>query len=30
MMHTPDADTVNMCWPIVNAALNDLAATCNR
>jgi hypothetical protein len=27
MRHTPDADTVDMCWPIVNATLNDLAAT---
>lgn len=27
MKHTPDADTVDMCWPIVNATLNDLAAT---
>jgi hypothetical protein len=25
--HAPDRDTVNMCWPVVNAALNDLAAT---
>jgi hypothetical protein len=25
--HTPDSDTVDMCWPIVNAALNDLAAS---
>lgn len=25
--HPPDRDTVNMCWPVVNAALNDLAAT---
>jgi hypothetical protein len=23
----PDADTLSMCWPIVNATLNDLAAT---
>jgi hypothetical protein len=23
----PDKDTINMCWPIVNAILNDLAAT---
>ena len=23
----PDKDTVSMCWPIVNATLNDLAAT---
>ncbi|MGH3708668.1 MAG: hypothetical protein ACRDRQ_11305 [Pseudonocardiaceae bacterium] len=23
----PDRDTVRMCWPVVNAALNDLAAT---
>jgi hypothetical protein len=27
MQHSPDADTVDMCWPIVNATLNDLAAT---
>jgi hypothetical protein len=27
MKHTPDTDTVDMCWPIVNATLNDLAAT---
>ena len=27
MNHAPDADTVNMCWPIVNATLNDLAAS---
>jgi hypothetical protein len=27
MKHTPDADTVDMCWPIVHATLNDLAAT---
>jgi hypothetical protein len=30
MKHTPDADTVEMCWPIVNATLNDLAATRSR
>jgi hypothetical protein len=23
----PDADTLDICWPIVNATLNDLAAT---
>jgi hypothetical protein len=23
----PDADTVDICWPVVNATLNDLAAT---
>jgi hypothetical protein len=23
----PDRDTLNMCWPVINAALNDLAAT---
>ncbi|MEV6343065.1 hypothetical protein [Actinoplanes sp. NPDC051851] len=23
----PDKDTLSMCWPVVNAALNDLAAT---
>jgi hypothetical protein len=23
----PDKDTVSMCWPVVNATLNDLAAT---
>jgi hypothetical protein len=23
----PDSDTVDICWPIVNATLNDLAAT---
>ena len=27
MRHTPNADTVDMCWPVVNATLNDLAAT---
>lgn len=27
MKHSPNADTVDMCWPIVNATLNDLAAT---
>jgi len=25
--HLPDADTLDMCWPVVNATLNDLAAT---
>lgn len=25
--HGPNRDTVDMCWPVVNAALNDLAAT---
>ncbi|MDY0811640.1 hypothetical protein [Kitasatospora purpeofusca] len=25
--HGPNRDTVDMCWPIVNATLNDLAAT---
>ncbi|MGW4501480.1 hypothetical protein ACWENR_23060 [Micromonospora sp. NPDC004336] len=25
--HAPDQDTVLMCWPVINAALNDLAAT---
>ncbi|MEU7761636.1 hypothetical protein [Micromonospora aurantiaca (nom. illeg.)] len=25
--HAPDRDTVSMCWPVINAALNDLAAT---
>ncbi|GGM73102.1 hypothetical protein ACFFX1_17450 [Dactylosporangium sucinum] len=25
--HAPDRDTLNMCWPVINAALNDLAAT---
>lgn len=25
--HPPDRDTVRMCWPVVNAALNHLAAT---
>jgi hypothetical protein len=25
--HTPDRDTINMCWPVINATLNDLAAT---
>lgn len=24
---TPDQDTVDMCWPVVNATLNDLAAS---
>ncbi|PJN02027.1 hypothetical protein CG740_16705 [Streptomyces sp. CB01201] len=23
--HTPDRDTLDMCWPVVNAVLNDLA-----
>jgi hypothetical protein len=23
--HVPDRDTLNMCWPVVNAVLNDLA-----
>jgi hypothetical protein len=23
--HAPDRDTLNMCWPVVNAVLNDLA-----
>lgn len=22
--HAPDRDTLNMCWPVVNAVLNDL------
>ncbi|MBV9450751.1 MAG: hypothetical protein JO345_33160 [Streptosporangiaceae bacterium] len=26
----PDSDTVDICWPIVNATLNDLAATAPR
>ncbi|MEJ3750088.1 hypothetical protein WEI85_43370 [Actinomycetes bacterium KLBMP 9797] len=25
--HAPDEDTLSMCWPVINAALNDLAAT---
>ncbi|WP_392897890.1 hypothetical protein [Streptomyces sp. LN699] len=25
--HTPDRDTLDMCWPVVNAVLNDLAAS---
>jgi hypothetical protein len=25
--HPPDRDTVDMCWPVIIAALNDLAAT---
>ncbi|MFI9274848.1 hypothetical protein ACIGXM_29665 [Kitasatospora sp. NPDC052896] len=25
--HSPNRDTVDMCWPVVNATLNDLAAT---
>jgi hypothetical protein len=25
--HAPDRDTVDMCWPVVVATLNDLAAT---
>ncbi|MGI5519869.1 hypothetical protein ACQEUX_02795 [Micromonospora sp. CA-259024] len=25
--HAPDRDTVSMCWPVINAALNELAAT---
>ncbi|MEY9843049.1 hypothetical protein ABH940_000097 [Streptacidiphilus sp. BW17] len=25
--HGPNRDTVDMCWPVVNATLNDLAAT---
>ncbi|MBF9132110.1 hypothetical protein I0C86_24585 [Plantactinospora sp. S1510] len=25
--HAPDRDTLSMCWPVINAALNDLAAT---
>ncbi|GAA2451219.1 hypothetical protein ACFPFX_33285 [Streptomyces mauvecolor] len=25
--HRPNKDTVDMCWPLVNATLNDLAAT---
>ncbi|WP_436790006.1 hypothetical protein [Yinghuangia sp. YIM S10712] len=25
--HSPDRDTVDMCWPVVNATLNDLAAS---
>jgi hypothetical protein len=25
--HVPNQDTLDMCWPIVNAILNDLAAT---
>ncbi|MFJ2781282.1 hypothetical protein [Kitasatospora sp. NPDC087315] len=25
--HGPNRDTVDMCWPVVNAALNDLVAT---
>lgn len=27
MGHPPDADTLGMCWPVVYAILNDLAAT---
>ena len=27
MGHLPDADTLKMCWPVVNATLNDLAET---
>jgi hypothetical protein len=23
----PDADTLEMCWPVVNATLNDLAVS---
>ncbi|MFC7326187.1 hypothetical protein [Marinactinospora rubrisoli] len=23
--HTPDRDTLDMCWPVVNAVLNDIA-----
>jgi hypothetical protein len=23
----PDQDTIRMCWPVINAALNDLAVT---
>ena len=25
--HAPDRDTLSMCWPVINATLNDLAAT---
>ncbi|MFG2971343.1 hypothetical protein ACGFZS_49580 [Streptomyces sp. NPDC048288] len=25
--HIPNRDTLDMCWPVVNATLNDLAAT---
>ncbi|WP_322770239.1 hypothetical protein [Frankia sp. Cr1] len=25
--HSPNRDTLDMCWPVVNAILNDLAAT---
>ncbi|MBP0936984.1 MULTISPECIES: hypothetical protein [Streptomyces] len=25
--HSPNRDTLDMCWPVVNATLNDLAAT---
>lgn len=25
--HVPDRDTLDMCWPVVNAVLNDLADT---
>ena len=25
--HTPNRDTADICWPVVNAVLNDLAAT---
>ncbi|MER6533629.1 hypothetical protein ABT215_07375 [Streptomyces sp900105755] len=25
--HVPNRDTLDMCWPVVNATLNDLAAT---
>ena len=27
MVDPPDADTLDICWPIVNATLNDLAAS---
>lgn len=30
LKHAPDGDTVDICWPIVNATLNDLAATAPR
>lgn len=26
----PDSDTVDICWPVVNATLNDIAATATR
>jgi hypothetical protein len=26
----PDADTLDMCWPVVNATLNDLAVSARR